>query len=248
MPANLNLIKSSNPEVEKRIFPRFPFTYMTFKDQNCEKQQVYEVVDISLTGMQISLKNGGHQYVNDAVIEGHLHWRGSDLEVRGHVKWTTSNNIGIAFKSEQGQYERIQSFLSVDNVVKGMRALHNNELGLEIPSNLKYWLRADGPFEIFLWQHNDGELSKFQVIMMNRFIEWEDGKGVRTGNVLKRRDVDSPLSCSDEFLFEIDEQTSEDKLNQALGLVAKIPATYLPEMAIEFLTVKLGGHPAVRPC
>lgn len=244
MTTHLNLIKSEVRDVEKRVFPRFPFAFMTFKDANCEKQQVYEVVDISLTGMQVSLKNGAHQYRKDSEIEGYLHWKGAELNIEGKVKWTSGHNVGIEFNGEQGQYERVQSFLSIDNIIRGMKALHNSELGLEIPSNLKYWLRADGPYEIFLWQHNDGELARFQVIMLNQFIEWEDGKGVRTGNVLKRRDIDSPLNASDEFLFEIDEITNEEKLNEALTLVGKIPASYLPDMAVEFLTVKLGGQPA----
>lgn len=245
MTANLNLIKSNNPEVEKRVFPRFPFTYMTFKDVESELKKVYEVVDISLTGMQLSLKNGGHEHVKGTKIHGFLHWRGSELELVGEVVWTSASRVGVAF-TQRGLREQIQAFMSIENVVKGMKPLHNNELGLEIPSSLKYWLRADGPFELFLWQHNDGELSKFQVIMMNRFIEWEDGKGVRSGNVLKRRDIDSPLICSDEFLFEIDDETSEDKVNQALDLVQHIPESYLPQLALEFLTVKLGGNPAVH--
>ena len=49
MTANLNLVKNAVKPVEKRVFPRFPFTFMTFKDSDCEKRQVFEVVDISLT-------------------------------------------------------------------------------------------------------------------------------------------------------------------------------------------------------
>lgn len=99
-----------------------------------------------------------------------------------------------------------------------MRPIHNSGLEMEMPSNLKYWLRADGPAEIFVWHHNDGEVSRFQVILLDRFLEWEDGKGLKTGEVMGKKDLDTPLVQEDEFLFRFNDQIDEDILSFARAL------------------------------
>ena len=57
MERHLSLIKTDYQEMEKRVFPRFPFGLMMFRESSSEKK-VFEVKDISLTGMQISIKDG----------------------------------------------------------------------------------------------------------------------------------------------------------------------------------------------
>ena len=119
-------------------------------------------------------------------------------------------------------------FLSIDNIVQGMRPLHKGEL-VDIPSNLQYWLRADGPVEFFIWQHNDHELSRFQIILFENFVEWEDGVGIKTGKLYTKKDVDTPLSSEDEFTFQIDEMVDSFKIDFALQVSSKIPESYIPE-------------------
>src|SRR5690606_33734300 len=133
----------------------------------------------------------------------------------------------------------IQNFLSVNNIVRSMRPVHANEMAMDVPSNLKYWVRADGPFEIFVWRHNDGEVARFQIIMMEHLVEWRDGKGVKTGRVISKRDMDTPLLCEDEMVFQLDEHLDEAKLNMASDLVQALGDEHLPEGAREFLGLKL---------
>lgn len=244
MERHLSLIKTDYQELEKRVFPRFPFGFMIFKEETSSEQNskiVFEVKDISLSGMQLSFRDGVHNYTQGVNIVGNLQWRGSSIKVMGKVQWVREGCIGMSFESSISFEEKMRSFLSFDNIVAHIKPLHKNELSVELPNNLKYWLKADGVLEIFVWEHTSSGISRFQILMMEHFIEWEEGIGLRTGRIMTQRDLDTPLSLEDEFVFHIDEGALQDKIDMALGVVRKINTEHLPIEARDFLVYKLGG-------
>ncbi|MBH47850.1 MAG: hypothetical protein CME71_06730 [Halobacteriovorax sp.] len=238
MEGQLNLIKTGYQDVEKRIFPRFPFCFLTFKG-DAHKAHAFEVVDISYTGMQLGLKSGGHTYTEGQDLKGAVHWKGRSLDVSGKVKWVSGQRLGVKFKQDVKLEENIKNFLTIDNIVKSMRPVHGHDIDMDVPSNLKYWVRADGPFEIFVWRHNDGEIARFQVIMMENYVEWHDGKGIKTGRVISKRDMDTPLILEDEIMFRVDEGVDGHKVSMANEIVTALGDGHLPTGAREFLTLKL---------
>ena len=244
MERHLSLIKTDYQELEKRVFPRFPFGFMVFKtdiDNSRTTGMVFEVKDISLTGMQISIKDGEHKYQSGDIVSGTLQWRGSSVALKGKVQWVRQASLGLSFESSISFEEKMRSFLSYDHVVSHIKSLHASQLNLELPNNLKYWLKSDGVLEIFVWEHSLSGISRFQILFMEHFIEWEEGLGLRTGKIMTQRDLDTPLSLEDEFVFHIDEGVVEDKVELALGVVKKIPEEVLPIEARDFLIYKLGG-------
>ena len=83
MERHLNLIKTDFEQTEKRIFPRFPFSYLTFKSSNDgANKHVFEIKDISYTGMQLCLKDGGHDFTPGNTIGGTVHWQKAALDNR----------------------------------------------------------------------------------------------------------------------------------------------------------------------
>lgn len=242
MERHLSLIKTDYQELEKRVFPRFPFGLMIFREEGgSDNKMVFEVKDISLSGMQVSIKDGTHDYSQGKSISGNLQWRGSSLAVKGKVQWVRGSNIGLSFDSSISFEEKMRSFLSYDNIVSHIKPLHKNVMDLELPNNLKYWLKADGVLEIFVWEHTSSGISRFQILFMEHFIEWEEGVGLRTGRIMTQRDLDTPLSLEDEFVFQIDDGAVSSKIEMALGVVKKIGEEQLPADAKEFLVYKLGG-------
>lgn len=238
MERHLNLIKSQEPETEKRVFPRFPFSYLTFKPAGA--QFTFQVLDISFTGMQLCLKNGGHPYNVNEKLEGQVHWRGKSLDVEAEIKWSQGQRLGLAFDQSQDFENDVRSFLAIDQIAKSMRPLHEKQMDLELPSNLKYWLQADGPVEVFIWRHQDGEASRIHLILLDQFVEWEDGHGLKTGRIITKRDMDTPLFNEDEFIFSLDEHVDPEKLAFAKDLVAHLNERHLPVEALDFLKLKLG--------
>jgi hypothetical protein len=237
MERRFNLIKSDFEKHEKRVLPRFPFCYLTFKSDDTSR--VYEIKDISLSGMQLSLKEGNHGFSQDGVLKGHIHWLGKHLDISGTVKWVTQNRLGVEFVKKREVLEKVQNFLRMEEMVKRLKPLHKVDEGLEIPARLKYWLCSDGPVEIFIWQHGDGEIAKFQTLFMETFIEWEDGADLKTGRILSKRNVDTPLINEDEWVFQLDQNIDPDKLDRVKKLVSLIGDELLPSETRTFLARQL---------
>lgn len=236
MERRFSLIKSDFEKHEKRILPRFPFCYLTFKSE--QTARVLEVKDISLTGMQIRLKEDLNWAVDEG-ISGTIHWLGRALPIQGTVKWVTNNRLGIEFLKKRELLDKIQDFLAINELVKNLKPLHKMESGLELPTRLKYWLRSDGPVELFVWQHIDGELSKYQILLMENFVEWEDGLGLKTGRILSKRSIDTPLINEEELVFKIDPDIDVDKLGAVKELVKQLPTTLLSSEVQHFLMRQL---------
>lgn len=237
MERRFNLIKSDFEKHEKRILPRFPFCYLTFKSD--KNSRVYEIKDISHTGMQLSLKDEEDMFDLGESFKGHIHWLGKNLDVSGAIKWQTPSRVGLEFHKKHDLLEKVQAFLRPEEIVKNLKPLHKVEGGLDIPSRLKCWLRSDGPTEIFVWQHSDGEIAKCQVLFLELFVEWEDGVGLKTGRTLSKRNVDSPLLSEDEWVFQIDADPDQKKVERVGHLISLIPQELLASEIKTFLARQL---------
>lgn len=238
MARHLNLVKSDFEQLEKRILPRFPFCFLTFKSSK-DNARVFEVKDISTSGMQLCLKSGEHQLTANENIHGHLHWNGAELEVTGNVKWMAGMRLGVEFSAQASAREEVGDFLNLEKIAKHMKPVHKLDYGIEIPNRLKTWLRADGPVEIFAWQHADGEWERFQVLIMENFVEWQDTHGLKTARVISKRDIDTPLIQEDEFVFKIDDNLDEIKLERAHQLVSHLDDSLLDANIRDFILLKL---------
>ena len=238
MGGGLSLIKTDFEQLEKRVLPRYPLCYLTFKET---EGRVFEVREISLTGMQLCLKNGDIEYGEGGPIKGSLHWIGQNLDIQGEVRWVKGNRLGLSFEGGESFSKIVGLFMSPENIATHMKAIPFLELEYEIPANLDLWFRADGPADLFIWKYNDEALFKFQIILMNYFVEWEDGVGLITGTVRTQRSLDNPLSEQDEVVFKVDEQRVESKLQFARDVVTNISEEKLDSTIKNFLTRKLRG-------
>jgi len=232
---HLKLVENSANLFEKRKIPHFPFSFLTFKILGKGTNQVFEVREISLTGTQLMLKDGKLDLAPGQEIEGELHWKGKSLKINGNVVWVRDRRLGLSINNKFG----LSEFLKIENVLDAMQVLHKNSLDIEYPSNLKYWLHSDGPVEILVWGHPDGEWSEFQIVYFKNLIEWIDGSGVKTGVVLTRRNSETSVFEEDEFLFQIDKAVDTTKIREIITLLDKIPNDFLPTDVISFLKLKL---------
>jgi hypothetical protein len=236
---HLNLVQSDFEQLEKKVFPRFPFCYLTFKCDEYDTH-VFEVKDISQTGMQLALKNGEHNISEEKKINGTINWAGISLEVACEVKWTTQNRLGVEFSHKPSHRESINAFLSVQNFAKSLKPIHKMEFGFDVPPKLKYWLRSDGPVEVFVWQHSNGEFAQFEILMMENYIQWKDGAGLKTARIMSKRDVDTPLITEDEFVIKVDPVIDDSKIDLACTLINEMDPSLLTDQTVDFMKMKLG--------
>ena len=239
MERHLNLVESDFEELEKKTFPRFPFCFLTFKAQQGDGDLTFEVKDISQSGMQIALRMGEHKLKKDEMISGPLHWNGTDLQISGTVRWSTDMRAGIEFQASGQLREKIFELLDMEAFAKRLKPVHKMDFGVDIPARLKYWLRADGPVEVFVWQHGDGEIAKFEMILMENFVEWEDTKGLKTGRVISKRDIDTPLLSEDEFVFQMDASADAEKVSRAARLTNHMTEDLMDANVVQFINLKL---------
>ncbi len=232
-----NLIKTDFEQQEKRVFPRFPVCYLTFKPE--QQARAYEVKDISYTGMQLGVLEGAQGLSEGQELQGTVHWLGERMSLQGRVMWSTGARAGVEFVKRAETAKAVVKFLAEDRLVAALKPLHKVDYGAELPAKLKYWLRSDGPVEVFVWQHQDGELSQFQILLLENFVEWQDGVGLKTGRIMSKRNVDTPLLDEDELMFRVDASLDDDKLQRVRSLVGRIPADLLTAQAKDFLLMKL---------
>lgn len=240
MERQFNLVKNDQPEVEKRVFPRFPFSYLTFKDHSQDKSPTFQVSNISKTGMQLALKNGGHSFIVGQQVKGTVQWREARVSIVGKVMWSKGPYLGVSFSQEVKTGKEIANFLSIEHIVSYMRPVHNCGLELNIPADLSHWLQADGPVELFIWQHKDCELKRFQVLFLDLFVEWQDGQGPKSGELIRKKDRELPLLQEDEFLFQFDTSLCAKKVSVAKKIVEHLPENYISADIRRFLLLKLG--------
>jgi hypothetical protein len=174
-------------------------------------------------------------------LAGELHWKGQTLAVHGTVKWVQGARLGVAFAKEDALLNNVKEFLCVENLVGLLRPIHQAPFDLELPPTLKYWLRADSTLEIFIWRHTDGELSKFHIILLDQMVEWADGRGLRSGKVVTKRDMETPLFAEDEFMFRLDDSLDEQKVHFAQSIVNKMSEDLVGRKVLEFMMLKLGS-------
>jgi len=237
MERKFNLIKSDFEKHEKRVLPRFPFCYLTFK--TAQQAHAFEIKDISYTGMQLYCRDQEMSYKEGGAIQGMIHWLGHNLSVQGSIKWINGQRLGVEFHKRHEQLTAISDFLKLDKMVKHLKPLHKMSSDLELPPRLKYWLRSDGPVEIFVWQHAGSEIAKFQILCFENFIEWEEGKGTNTGRIISKRNVDSPLINEDEWVFKLDLELDETKMNRGVELLNLLHEDLLPSEAHSFMMRQL---------
>ncbi len=240
MKKHLSLFK--NPELgqkrkcDRRTFPRFPFNRLTFK---AEGGPTFAVDDLSYSGMRLSLKNGEHPYTSGDSLRGCLRWRQQTLQLEGHIQWAEAGLLGISFPKEEPFDGEIRRFLGSEYIVAGMRCLHRPEFNLELPPGLKYWLQSDAPVELFVWHHLGGQIARFHLIAFGHFIEYIDGQGLSTGQIVERRDRQTPLSEESECLVLPDAQIDADALRLAGQIAGELNSDHLPLEALQFLRLKL---------
>lgn len=223
---------------EKRILPRYPLCYLIFKAQG--QDHSYEVKNISMTGMQLELREETNPHcVGDELI-GQLSWQGRRCSMRAEVKWVKSAKVGVQFNFPNEQARRdFQIFIDLKQIVASLKPLHELEVS-EKPSNLSCWLRADGPVELFIWRDLSGQfISQFQIIIFDQFIEWDHNSGLITGKVLSKRDLETPLFSEDEFIFSVDPVFNEKRRSVAQGFIQDILKTRHHNEEIEFVDLKL---------
>ena len=228
----LSLVESDFGLIQKRKFPRFPYSYLVFLTNGSERK--VEIKDISHSGMQLESKLDPVSQRSGDEVSGKIMGFGSEVEVYGRVEWVKEQRMGLSFS--KNCLPAVKDYLREEKLSKWMKPLTNSHLAANLPQGLRVWLRTDGPIELFMWQDSGGVISEFQVIVMENFVEWEASEGARTGRVLSKRSLETPLASSDEFVFELDQTLSKARVDKAVKIIENLSSD---QLALEFKELAL---------
>ena len=242
MAANLSLIKNNENPIEKRILPRFPFSSLLFRSyEQCAHS--FEVKEISMTGMQLGLKDGDAPFTPGATLKGTLLWRKARLDIEAEIKWVKGGHLGVHFKNDKE--DLIKNFLSMENILGSLRTVPLKDMDINLPANLQFWLCADGPVEIFIWSPFStdiaGHIDKFQIFFFERYVEWDREWGTVTGKVVTKRNFDTPLILADEMYFQKDIRLERTMLKQSSDLLHHLTAPSFPLQVRNFLLDRMAA-------
>lgn len=227
-------------KIEKRLLPRYPISTLLFKDSSKNASHVYEVIDISLSGMQLHCKDSDYikNYTEGDHLEGELRWKGKEIFIYGQVRWINSLNMGIEFDSLRTPLSERTSFFSIDNFICSLKHVPRDDIN-HYPRDLKYWLRSDGPLEVFVWEHRDREIQRFQIVYLDDFLEWEDGVGIRTGKIIGKKRIETPLTIEDEVTLNIDHSLRVGVFDISKRVLDSISEKLISPRISELMRIKL---------
>lgn len=232
-----NLISNLEGVEEKRILPRYPICYLTCKVDGFDS--TFEVKEISFSGMQLEVKQERTPQVLAENLTGEIKWLGDRISFAGKVKWKTKTRAGIEFKDEPNFQKSFGVHFSNEMIVQKIKPIHERDESIEIPVKMKIWLHADGPIEVFVWQHSNGEIQSFQLIKLNSFVEWSDSNALRSGRVISKRNIDTPLFSEDEILFKFNYDLDRNMVEDFLNMVELIPEVHWNKTIKDFVMLKL---------
>ena len=232
----MELIRFKQKKSERRFLPRLPFTSLTFREDGVKGKKTFEVKDISREGMRLSLREGEHFYRAGLALRGCIRSKGESLRVQGEVRWVRDRDLGVMFSQNVELKRSLHKFLGPENLIKGIKNIC--DLEIDLPLGLKSWTRSDAGFEIFVWCHENGGISGFQILFAGNIVEWREEQNLRTGEILYLRSRNGLLD-EEEFLFDFEYLSNKTKLSFARKLINLVTEKHLSKDVLTFIRSRL---------
>ena len=238
MESHITLVKNTDKRMEKRILPRFPFSFFIFKSAG-KSPEMFEIKDISRDGMRLCLKSGEHSYKKGDQIKGTLKLKERAVRATGTVRWANEESLGVEF-TDSFPTKHIPVLLNRDYVLDRLESVHEEDYSIDLPPNLRYWLRCDGVFEFFIWACDNGGITRFQMVFTGFFLEWQEEEKLKTGTVHYVKTCSLP-SSEEEFSFHFESKVNPKTVEFAFDIVKNMTEEHLPDKVLTFIRSKIAS-------
>lgn len=241
----LTLIRNEGERTERRLLPRFPLSLLVFKEGTGGGGRVFEIRDISPSGMRIERGRGAGPPTHGPGdrIEGRARLRDREVGVRGTVRWARGPGLGVAFDPDPGLRRDVGAFLAGKNAMRGIRRLHDDPSALGRPEGMSHWLRSDGAFELFVWDDGGGGVARFLMLFAGRFAEWRGPLSLQTGTVPHAGGGRGGPEGVEERLLRFDPAPDAGTAAQAAGMADALTTEHLPADVLRLVRRKLRERP-----
>jgi len=235
---------SREPGLERRILPRYSFSYLTFKllhHGEMVKAMTFEVNDVSIEGLALETKFFDLQnFKQGDFLHGVLNWAGERLDIKATVKWVQNGRLGIHFQPTKILYERIKELTSLQLLTSKLKILHNEKHKISMPEGLFYWVQAEGPLEFFAWKTSEAAMvHRLQIIYWQNYLEWEKGEGWSSGVLKDRKHYGTAGIDTSECFVMFDSILDQKKLKTAKEIISLFPESVFLSADYDFFLRKL---------
>ena len=241
----LNSMGLKDTGVERRILPRYSFSYLTFKLLHHGEQvkaMTFEVNDVSVEGLALETKFFDLQnFKMGDFIHGVLNWAGERIDIKANIQWIKQGRFGIRFVPSKNLNERIRELTSIKLLTNKLKFLHLESEKMTLPQGLCYWIQSEGPLEFFAWKTKSTEvIHRLQIIYWQNYLEWEKGQGWSTGVLQDRHQygANGPMDSS-ECVVLFDSTLDQRKLKTMKDILSHFPDGAFAKSDQEFLLRKL---------
>jgi hypothetical protein len=230
--------------VERRIIPRYSFSYLTFKllhHGEMVKAMTFEVNDVSTEGLALETKFFDLQNfkVGD-FLHGVLNWAGERLDIKATIKWVSHGRMGLQFRPDKSLFERIKELSSLQMLTSKLKALHAPKYKLNLADDLFYWIQSEGPLEFFAWKKSESSpVHRLQIVYWQNYLEWEKGEGWSSGILKDRRHFGTAGIDTSECLVMFDSILDQKKLKTVKEIISLFPEEMFLKADYEFFLRKL---------
>ena len=185
-------------------------------------EEVVRLKDISARGFscEVSPQTYKKFEIGDA-YDAQLRYLGKDLEAQIKVAWKSGISTGFELiNPSQETLSFFKRLLFPMEIASSLKKVEAQFMSANLDN--KIWYHGESGCDFILWRDSEGQLEAWQLIVLDKFIEWNESGGLRTGiTQTQNNSVLNPLESLDEQLVP-DDAPNPEKIRLATDILAAI--------------------------
>lgn len=165
----------------RRIFERFDVDYKHLTMLN--EQDILVVRDLSAKGFSTQVSERGFQRfrIGD-IYAAKMRYLGEIFDIAARVTWKNEDTVGFELVEPSKQtLNFMRRLLKPIEIAASLRRVDSSFMANNTEG--KTWYHGDNDTDLYIYRNEAGELSAWQLILGNEFVEWSELSGLSTGEV-----------------------------------------------------------------
>lgn len=164
----------------RRVYERFNVDHKHLTIMN--EQDILLIREISSKGFSTQVSERGFErfQVGD-MYSARMRYLGETYDLDAKVSWKSGKDtVGFELvNAERRTRDFMQRLLHPIALAHSLRKVEAEFM--KNKSDGKTWYHGDGDTDLYTWKNSQGKVSAWQLISKDTFVDWEAGRGLRTG-------------------------------------------------------------------
>ncbi len=215
----------------RRVLERYPIDHKHLTLMN--EQDILLIREISTKGFSSYVSERASQrFVVGDVYSARMRYLGDLYDLNIKVSWKAKSEV-IGFeivKADKRTTEFLNRIIYPIAIAGSLREV--NAKFMAANDQGKIWYHGDEDTDLYVWHDTEGNLSGWQFIHKNHFIEWTPTSTVLTGKIDHTKEsINAVLSVSlNEANRLVDKQVNDTTKQLAVDVFMAMQLPYTPQM------------------